>query len=357
MRLTAIAFRSILQQRLSAVPRIGFNRGVFRRAPAIALLAGFATAAACSLMAPSADELDGEWGKPTDAGAGSEPDAHEPVDADSQAEDAGNTSDAITACDPSAPFVTVSPVSELNEAGENQNARLTHDEQTIYFARGTPFDAGTSFDLFVASRQSLTDKFSKATPLPGPNTPDNEYDPTPTNDNLNLYFASDRAAGSGVWIATRENVVGTFGNMAFVASLNLGGSAFQPYVMPDGLVIYYADFSSSTPIYRATRTETSTFAPDPAPVLPVSVGYVFKPVVTPDELTIYFASNDLPGEGGIDIWLARRSLKTQSFGQPEHVVGVNTVKNDAPTWISDDGCRLYFDSDREGANAIYVATK
>jgi hypothetical protein len=52
----------------------------------------------------------------------------------------------------------------------------------------------------------------------------------------------------------------------------------------------------------------------------------------------------------------RTSLDTQ-FGTARSVTELNSADADVPGWLSKDGCRLYFASDREGNADIFVATR
>jgi hypothetical protein len=83
------------------------------------------------------------------------------------------------------------------------------------------------------------------------------------------------------------------------------------------------------------------------------------PLVTADELTIIFGSDrDSPNSrGGLDIWMATRPSPSAPFGA-EHVVGeLATAAHDIPTWISPDGCHLYFDRYDARGRAALVAVR
>jgi hypothetical protein len=75
------------------------------------------------------------------------------------------------------------------------------------------------------------------------------------------------------------------------------------------------------------------------------------PVVAANELTIYVA-----GRG--DIWKATRAAKTDNFGEPAKVTELDSdTTREEPSWVSGDGCDLYFSSNRAGATGsdLYVA--
>jgi hypothetical protein len=71
------------------------------------------------------------------------------------------------------------------------------------------------------------------------------------------------------------------------------------------------------------------------------------PVLTPDRLHIYFASNR---EGGSSkIFEARRASDTEPFRDVSAIAELEVAGGQSrPTWVSDDGCTLYFSSERGG---------
>jgi Tol biopolymer transport system component len=81
------------------------------------------------------------------------------------------------------------------------------------------------------------------------------------------------------------------------------------------------------------------------------------PVLSADGLTLYWGSDRPGGMGDVDVWQAQRISATATFGIPVPVASANTGGFDAPSDVSEDGCRLYLTSTREGRTGIYVATR
>jgi hypothetical protein len=80
-------------------------------------------------------------------------------------------------------------------------AALSADQLTIYFESTI---AGT-LDIYEATRSSLAEPFSAATPVPMVNTAARDEDVSITADGLELYFDSDRAGQSqDVYVLTRS---------------------------------------------------------------------------------------------------------------------------------------------------------
>lgn len=275
----------------------------------------------------------------------------------------------VVSCSATAPFGTPKLLSELDTADENGVPHLTHDELTIYFERSPSGDASAvgggagGLDLFTATRTSPTGTFGVATAL-ALDTAAGEWDPTVTDDDLSLYFASDRDGGLGqrdLYLATRTSVVGAFAAPTNVAALNTPYDECCAYVMPDGLTLYYArePQGADWQMFRATRTPTTSFSEDTSGIFDaINTSSVEQtPTVTLDELTVYYGSDRNGGKGEVDIWRATRASRSVPFGDPVNVSELNTAGYDYPGWISDDGCRLYFMSDVSGTTQIFVASK
>lgn len=70
-----------------------------------------------------------------------------------------------------------------------------------------------------------------------------------------------------------------------------------------------------------------------------------QPTLSKDELTIYFASDKKGGNGGNDIWVAKRATKTDKFGEPVNAGNViNSPGEDLFPYLYDDST-LYISSD------------
>jgi WD40-like Beta Propeller Repeat len=80
--------------------------------------------------------------------------------------------------------------------------------------------------------------------------------------------------------------------------------------------------------------------------------------LTDDGLTLYFASTR---EGDSDLFVARRASPKDSFGAPQSLAALNTGAEERMPWLSPDGERLYFVSNRATTRfeqyALFVALK
>ncbi len=268
----------------------------------------------------------------------------------------------VAACDPTKPFgVLAALASTINNVQRVGWAQLTHDELSMTYAsfNGTP-----PIHLYTSSRAAVTDPFTTGTMLAISGANDDDT-PTVTGDNLTLYFSSNRPnSGSNfhIWAATRNVASTDFGSPLQVSSLTSGASEYEPFVSADGTVLYFASSrtggAGKDDLYRATRPANGSFSVDsPGPFTVINTADEEEtPVFTPDELTLYFAS-DRAGSKGSDVWKATRADRSSPFGNPTNVVELNSQNDESPSWISDDGCRIYVTRGGLGNYAIYSATK
>jgi hypothetical protein len=241
--------------------------------------------------------------------------------------------------------------------------RLSPDSRTAYFHAVRPDGVGYD-DLYTASRDAPNSAFGGVSPIEGTriNTVAEEVYPTVSGDGLILAYAHGQPAGDPVHIYYAERAT-TLVGFAFVGpvmtGLNAQHEAF-PFLREDGKVLYFA--VESNDIYRAPWNGRGLDASLGSPTAVEEINTNFNevaPVVTPDDLTIYFGSNrtDDSARGDYDIWVATRTSPTEPFSLPRDVMEINTPSFEWPTFVTADGCTLYFSSNRGGTLLPYVATR
>jgi Tol biopolymer transport system component len=265
------------------------------------------------------------------------------------------------------------PVPGLANIGARSVAalRLSPDYQTAYFqASGRPRTAGYD-DLYTATRDAPNLPFGNVTPVLGfgINTSNEEFDPTVSGNGLTLLFARGEpgAAQVRLYYARRAGTNMPFTSVGLVPNVNDQTAAYDvnPFLREDGQVLYFASFRGSannTDIYRTVWNDSGVDAglDPPAPVSELNGdSSEIAPVVTPDELTIYYASDRKDGNarGNYDIWMATRQRTVDSFSNLMNVGELNSSDLDEPSFVTADGCTLYFSSARSGALSVYVATR
>ena len=139
-------------------------------------------------------------------------------------------------------------------------------------------------------------------------------------------------------------------------ALDRGGNVqFHPYILPNGSGIYWSAGDGALDgfdIYRADASGGGFLGPSKLLVVNSSWADIL-PVLTPDDQTLFFASNRPGGEGGYDIYVSVRFDASDPFGAPTPVSELNTEDDETPSWVSADGCRLYFTRSSDGVSRIY----
>lgn len=257
-------------------------------------------------------------------------------------------------CDSTMPFGAPMPVGGLDSTFDDEGARLTPDELTVVFARSR---SGGTTDLYLATRASVDAAFDAPMLLGTVNSVNSELWPTLSPDALLLLFDSDRATQKfHVYVSRRADAMSPFGPPSSAVALADGDS--EP-MLANATSLY---FTSSTrmglgmgDIWRAD-IDSSGATGTPAAVIGGinSAGNETAPAVTADERVMAFARDG-------DIYLASRSSPSDGFGTATAVDGLATMGvNEAPTWISPDGCHLYVQSDAMGGMGgidLYMAAR
>lgn len=322
------------------------------------LLAAAAGASSCTPFPPDA---------PGAPDAGDTPGQTPPTEAASEAGDGGPP------CDPDAAFGPASPVPGLDLATTKalsvSGVRLSPNLEIAYLAALLENESQT--DLFTASRPDPTSAFSHLTRIPGVSAPrTDQLDPTVSGDGRIIVFSRGQAGDN-----ITDNLYGGLGypplagftGVHSIDTLDDPSTAIDesPFLREDGRVLYFASSrvsSNKTDIYRAAVGDAGF---DAGFVMPVSLSELntqsseVSPVVTPDELTIFFASDriDMNAQGVYDILMGTRGSTTEPFSNVRNVQEVNSQGLDLPTFVTSDGCTLYFTSSRDGNQQPYVATK
>jgi hypothetical protein len=307
-----------------------------------------------SLERPSPVIPGGEGGSPSEGG-GILRDAAMPVVGDG----------GPPACDPSTPFGAPEELTELtNPSLDFGSARLSADERTLFFAQ-SPVEGNYHAALRTAIRGGASGPFGAPTSLPFLDHPDSpEANATLTADGLTLYldaFRDENDAGiyRSTAVATRARATDPFVGRKLIPTLRSGldgrTEVSDAYVVPDGRAIYVASFFPDLfwHIERATIN-----GPTVSLLAPVGIANAKYPVVSPDERTLYLASSrNRPAPADqfdLDVFVATRPTKDDPWSEPRVLAEVNSPRQDVPTWISADGCRLYLSSNRNRPGAYYA---
>jgi Tol biopolymer transport system component len=157
-----------------------------------------------------------------------------------------------------AQFSAPALVANVNFAGSDTGqAAVLPDQSAIYLVNNA---SGTS-NLFRAGRNT-TGQFGVPVEVSTINTPAEEFAPTPTSDELVLYFGSSRldapAKGSmDIWMTRRTSTAANWDPPTNVQELNTTAFEWPDWLSPDRCRLYFTRNTGTTfttpSLYVATR--------------------------------------------------------------------------------------------------------
>lgn len=306
----------------------------------------------CTLLVSTSGLSDGNGSTPTgDGGSLADVGAN-----DARADGSTDAPTTPPTCDLTKPFGPLTRfASPVTTNGNEYAGSLSQDLLQFVYARDE--------DLYGVVRASRDVPWSVPIPLNTINTAAKETNPSLPPSYLTLVFDSPRGGpsekGSNLWIARRTSLLSVFDGPSPIEGVNSESEDIEPWLSPTEERLYFAsDRLSGLDIYVATKNGPTSYD---APKLIDEItgpGGNEAPVLTGDELTMYFASNR-PGskDGSQDVWVATRSSITAKFGTPVALSDLNSNKDDYPTWVSADGCRIVVQSYVSGNSDLYLAER
>lgn len=261
---------------------------------------------------------------------------------------------------------------EVNSAFEDLAPHLSSDSLALYFASTRPESQGLE-DLWVSRRPNRHAPWGPAANIgPAINTPANERSPALSRNRRLLFFATDRAGGSGgldIWVSWRPDPNDDFGwqtplNLGSginTAATDAGPSFLERAAIPQlymasarpggagGLDIYLGSVPGGWAGPPALVAELNSPQPD------------LTPAVRRDGLEIVFASGRPGGLGNFDLWHAFRKTVHEPWSPPMPLgPPVNTEFLEVFPSLSSDARTLVFQSARPGGfggSDLYVSTR
>lgn len=263
-------------------------------------------------------------------------------------------------CDLTKSFLAPTLVSGLAPGQHFATPRLSSDELTLYFTT----HVNTKARLARAVRTAVTAPFGAPMVLAAQSSDAKDNDPSVSADGSSLWFSSERSGSQDkLYMAPLLAGTGMFGTPQLVPTVGSSGSSAEdqhPYyrVSGGGELWFASSRNGEWDIFVASKNATGFDAPKRVDELHASAA-TRQPMVSEDGLTILFASERLGGLGERDLWTARRTSVTTPFGTPEALSTVNSAADEFAGFLSNDGCRIYFSSDRASAkvHSVYVATR
>jgi hypothetical protein len=240
---------------------------------------------------------------------------------------------------------------------DDVSARFTPDELTASFSR--PSSGGT-YDLFMATRTSIDTPFETPLLLATVNSINSDVWPTLSLNGLLLMFDSNVTGVYRIYSSRRATLDDRFDPPRTVLALRDG--EVHP-MLANARAMYFAS-SQRTGLGGGDiwHVEVDTTGATSTPVAIVggvnSAADEATPAITADERTIYFRRTT---GSEADIFTASRSTPKDGWGIATAVPGLAMAGiGETPSWVSPDGCHLYFHADAPGGMGgldIYVARR
>jgi hypothetical protein len=246
-------------------------------------------------------------------------------------------------------------ISELSDpAADDTEPTLSDDELEIYFASTRL--AGRK-QIFGSKRTSRSDRWDVPALV-------NElatsvgitYSPELSRDGLTLWFVSDRPGGQGdidVYVSTRTARGAAWSLPTNATDLNTAACEIDPGPLPehDQMIVTRCDAIGHNHLNLAVRADAG--APWGPAVYLDQLNTTEKegdPAFARDGLALYFATTrDSPNhDNRADIWITIRSSLSEPFQAPTPVEGLNILEvDDQDPWISNDERHIVFTSARD----------
>jgi hypothetical protein len=284
--------------------------------------------------------------------------------ADSKPVDAAvDTVDAPPAprCDPTKPFGAPTVLANVNSTSTDSQPFLSQDELQLWFSSNRAGGQGGD-DIYMATRTSKDADFGQPQTVAGVNTAGNDTRPSLTADGLNIYIQY-LPTGSGATYtinsATRSSTSTAFGGPSEVTAIVSSSFDDAPMVLPDNSAIYFlSGRDGSAHIYRSVRSNNTWQAPALASGTDLNNSNNDYPTIVANDLTIYFLSSRAGGVAGTDNWKATRASAVQSFGAATNVTELNQSEGYYIYYVTNDDCIAYL-AGPNGANGddMFVAKK
>lgn len=260
-------------------------------------------------------------------------------------------------------FGNIAALAAVNGSSTERDPFASVDELTLYFYTNRGGTVGGA-DVYMATRSNTSQNFGGVTRFASASTDASESKMSMTDDGLYLVVTSNKNGTNGtddLLDATRTATSQPFSSPLGRTYTALEGTALEEldgFVTPDGLDLYLAQtILGFQHIMHATRTSRGMTFGSPVMVTEIDSGVGdADPTVSADGRVILYSSNRTDaGKQSSNIWYATRADPTGVFGTPHPVPDINSDSADGDAWLSHDGCRMYFSTDRGGDYDIWGA--
>ena len=209
-------------------------------------------------------------------------------------------------------------VASLNTSSVDGVGSISPDGREMFFGSTRPGGSGGG-DLYLSTRTDPTNDFGWTAPVNlGAllNTTFTEQNPNyfvdPATGAGTLFFASDRTSGTANvrdFFQSTRNANGTFNAPTIVSELNSTADDVRTAISRDGLEIFFSSLRLGpvSSLFVSTRASVSAAWNPPVAVGSLNLtGSVLQPFLSPDGTVLYFTSARPGGIGSSDLYSAVR---------------------------------------------------
>lgn len=245
-------------------------------------------------------------------------------------------------------------VANIQSQDKDDNPTLTADLREIYFTS----TRGGNADVYVATRSSADEPFGTPARVDAVSSEKDDASPAIALDGQTLWVGQDTedddVEDTDIWFVTRlpsggwsppENATSLNSDAKDIPRQPAGTAALT--IMPLGSQRNGDDYQT----FFAARSGSGEFGvPAPIPELEPWTRVV-DGFLTQDLLTLLFSSGE--GEDNGDLFAVSRQSLAAPFGEPVALEDINTEHDERDPWLSPDGRRLFFTSNRGESHDIY----
>lgn len=247
-------------------------------------------------------------------------------------------------------------VANIQSSDKDDNPTLTSNLLEIYFTS----TRGGNADVYFAARTADDQPFGAPVRVDAVSSDDDDASPAIALDGQTLWVGQDTndddVEDTDIWFATRlpnggwsalENAASLNSSAKDIPRQPAGSAALT--IMPLGSQRNGGDYQT----FFAARSDGGEFGvPMPIPELELGARVV-DGFLTRDLLTLFYSSGEGEDEG--DLFVVSRPSLAAPFGEPVALEGINSEHDERDPWLSPDGRRLFFTSNRGDSHDIYEA--